>query len=144
MTPGWIAVGTLAVAFLGAVGVLIKLFPEIRQMRAQTHQSTVASVIAEDAAADARLNTIIEAQTHSLIDPLTKQVERQERRIEQQDTRIEALERRLESLAHLYRLALDTLKVHIQHGAILAGLLNDASIVYPSPPAVPAEIHDDM
>lgn len=144
MTPGWIAVGTLAVALLGALGVLIKLFPEIRQMRAAAHQSTVESAIAEDAAGDARWVALIEAQTHSLLDPLTKQVERQERRIEQQDTRIEALERRLESLAHLYRLALDTLKAHIKHGAILAGLLNAASINYPSPPVVPAEIHDDM
>lgn len=137
MTPGWVAIGTLLIALLGTVAVLIRLFPEIRQMRANTHQSTVASAIAEDAAGDARLAAIIEAQTHSLIDPLTKQVERQERRIE-------ALEEQLNSLARLYRLSLDALKAYIRHGATLAGLLNDADLPYPTPPAIPADIADDM
>ena len=137
MTPGWVAIGTLLIALLGTVAVLIRLFPEIRQMRANTHQSTVASAIAEDAAGDARLAAIIEAQTHSLIDPLTKQVERQE-------LRIVSLEKQLKSLGRLYRLALDSLKGQVRHGAILAGLLNDAGMTYPSPPQIPAEIHDDM
>lgn len=137
MTPGWVAVGTLVIALLGTVGVLIRLFPEIRQMRANTHQATVASAIAEDAAGDERLKIIIEAQTHSLIDPLTKQVERQEQRIE-------ALEQQLKSLGRLYRLALDSLKAYIRHGVTLAGLLNDAGVTYPQPPSIPADIHDDM
>lgn len=137
MTPGWVAIGTLIIALLGTVGVLIRLFPEIRQMRANTHQATVASAIAEDAAGDERLKTIIEAQTHYLLDPLTKKVERQE-------LRIEALEQQLKSLARLYRLSLDALKAYIRHGATLAGLLNDAGLTYPQPPSIPSDIHDDM
>lgn len=144
MTPGWVAVGTLAVALIGAIGVLIRLFPEIRQMRAQTHQATVASVIAEDAAGDARLAKIIEAQTQSLIEPLRAEVARQGIKIAEQGTQIDALETEVRSTRRLYRRTLDLLLAHVRHIAVLSGILNDHSIPYPAPPAIPADIHDDM
>lgn len=137
MTPGWVAIGTLAVALIGAVALLVRLLPEIRHLRATTHQATVDSAIAEDAAGDARWVALIEQQTKSLLDPLTRKVEAQERRIDH-------LEQEIRSTRRLLRRTLDTLLAYVRHVAILAGLLNAASIPHPAPPPIPADIHDEL
>lgn len=136
-TTGFVAVGGVIATLLLAFVAVVKVWPEVRRMVADARHASVTTALAAESASDARWVSLIEQQTKSLLEPLQQQVERQGQRIDH-------LEQEIKSTRRLYRRSLDLLLAYVRHVAILAGILNDHSIPHPPPPAIPADIHDDM
>lgn len=72
-----LSVATSVVTIGGSAVVLVKVWPEIRNLRAQAKKADVDAAVAEDAADDAHWKAIITAQTEALLDPLRGEVARQ-------------------------------------------------------------------
>lgn len=137
MSWSTVGVAILSGGFISGVAAYIRARADARAIRASAHQTAVQTEIAEDTAVDARWVALVDTQTRALLEPLTKKVEAQERRIDH-------LEQEIKSTRRLYRRTLDLLLAYVRHVAILAGILNDAGMTYPSPPSIPSDIHDDM
>lgn len=137
MSTGWIATGSVVAALITAFVLFIKTWPEIRQIVASARQSTVAAAVAQDARDDEHLELIIRTQSEFMLAPLKQD-------ITDLRTRIGELEGQMRTMRAKYNAALAALRGAVRHGAILAGLLNDAGLPYPPPPSIPADIHDDM
>ncbi len=137
MSAGTVAIGTLAVALIGAVIAIAKLLPEIRQMRATTHRSNVDAAVARDEREDEHLALVIRTQAEFMLAPLKDD-------LVDLRSRVRELEAQVQSMRVKYKSALSVIRTHVRHVVALAGILNDHSIQYPAPPSIPNDIADDL
>lgn len=126
-----LSVATSVVTIGGGALVLVKVWPEIRKLRAEAKKTDVDAAIAEDAADDAHWKSIIATQTEALIQPLTA-------RIEAQDARIEQLERKVDAVSRSYRSALTYIRT------LLAWIGRHHNGYPDTLPGAPAEIAADI
>lgn len=127
LTTVFVALGALG--SLGGIATLIVAWPTIRKMRAETRKVDVEAAVAEDAGHDARWQAMLKEQRESLIDPLSKEVERLSGEVEQ-------LREGLRSMTSRYRAAIRTLRAYV---AWIAEHMPDET-----PPPIPPELADDL
>lgn len=130
MTWGIVLQGMAAVGGLTGLALLVKLLPEIRKMRSETRKTDVDAAVAEAAADDAHLKTLVDA----LVNPLRDEVTRLRGRIESLEGEVETLR----GVQRRYFRLLDWARSVI---AWAKGWHADAE---PPLPTIPPEIAEDL